>query len=242
MSQRLYEQTFYEILEVAPNATQQDIYAAYHRAKATYSPDSPALYSMFTREEARELMNLIEEAFSTLCDQSRRREYDMLLIQRHQGFHPESLAASAQPGLPDFKLPDGHDHPDKAHRKVVPSASPVKPPAPAKKESLPEGFARTRMSVYEVDPAMEAEIQQQTLFDGPFLLKVRQYKKVNLDQLSEGTKISRPYITALESNDYDALPAPVFVRGFVVQLAKVYALNEKLVADSYMSLLRKAKG
>jgi len=30
------------------------------------------------------------------------------------------------------------------------------------------------------------------------------------------------------------LPAPVFVRGYVVQLARLYGLNERIVADSYM--------
>ncbi|MCB0364308.1 MAG: helix-turn-helix domain-containing protein [Bdellovibrionaceae bacterium] len=243
MSNRLVEQTFYEILEVSPDATQQDIHTAYHRAKATYSPDSPALYSMFTREEARELMNLIEEAFSTLSNQSRRKDYDKQLIQQAGSHHslPQANPARAD-DLPDFQPPEAG--PPRAAPKMGRdvSAGPARMANPQKKESLPEGFGRTRFSVYEIDDTFEHEIKQRSQFDGTFLQKVRLYKHVNLDQMSEETRISRTYLSAVETNDYDALPAPVFVRGFIVQFARILGLDEKLVADSYMSILRNAKG
>ena len=73
-------QNYYEILEVATDAPDHEIRAAYLRAKDTYSPDSPALYSMFTKEEAEQLQDLIEEAFLVLGDQSKRQKYDMKLM------------------------------------------------------------------------------------------------------------------------------------------------------------------
>lgn len=232
MSNRLSEQTLYEILEVSPNATQQDIHAAYQKAKITYSPDSPALYSMFTREEARELMNLIEEAFSVLSNQSRRRDYDKQLT------HGSSQATDPRmsPDLPDFQAPD--TNPVANSQPLAAMARPVKT---NKKEPLPEGFGKTRFSVYEIDKDFEAEILSNTKFDGTYLQKVRLYKHVNLDQMSEETRISRTYLSAIEANDYDALPAPVFVRGFIVQFARILGLNDKQVADSYMTIYRNAK-
>src|SRR5580693_327735 len=79
MSERYEGQTYYELLEITPQAGPTDIYNAYQRARSTYSPSSPALYSMFTPQEAQELMALIEEAYQTLSHQGRRREYDLKL-------------------------------------------------------------------------------------------------------------------------------------------------------------------
>src|SRR6185312_17567797 len=103
------------------------------------------------------------------------------------------------------------------------AAAPVAASIPA---NIPDGFAKTRLSVYEVKPDLEKEIAAQTVFDGPFFRKVRQYKGINLDQLSKETRISRSYLAAVEADDYEALPAPVFVQGFVAQLSRILGLSE----------------
>lgn len=76
MAERSGNQTYYELLEIPQSAGPMDIYNAYQRARKTYSPSSPALYSMFSPEEASQLMSLIEEAYQTLSHQGRRKEYD----------------------------------------------------------------------------------------------------------------------------------------------------------------------
>lgn len=253
MNHRLADQTYYEILEVASDATQQQIHAAYHRARNTYSPESPALYSMFTREEARDLMNLIEEAFSTLSNQTKRKDYDRQLIrQTTQKDQTQFGPANPSEELPDFQVPE--QVPKVGSASVanvgIANATAVEQtavnqksfqPSKPKADRVPEGFGKTRFSAYQIDPNFENEINQTRVFDGAFLQKVRIYKQVNLDQLSQETRISRTYLSALESNNFKSLPAPVFTRGFVVQVAKILGLNEKLVADSYMSLYRNEK-
>ncbi|MCB0362429.1 MAG: helix-turn-helix domain-containing protein [Bdellovibrionales bacterium] len=249
MNHRMADQTYYEILEVAPDASQHEIHAAYHRARSTYSPDSPALYSMFTREEARDLMNLIEEAFSILSNQSKRKAYDKHLIREaHQSKVVQMGAANPGDDLPDFQVPESEmttqpaQNPEIKVEKSEPEKMISRPSfARNKKESLPEGFGKTRFSIYQMDPNFENELKQTRVFDGSFLQKVRQYKQVNLDQIRQETRIARPYLIALEANSYESLPAPVFTRGFVVQVARILGLNEKLVADSYMSLYRNEK-
>jgi curved DNA-binding protein CbpA len=265
MNHRLADQTYYEILEVASDATQQQIHAAYHRARNTYSPESPALYSMFTREEARDLMNLIEEAFSTLSNQTKRKDYDRQLIrQTTQKDQTQFGPAKTSDELPDFHVPEqalkvgsgsalgsGANVGTATVASVgITNATAIEPtavnqknfqPSKPKADRVPEGFGKTRFSAYQIDPNFENEINQTRTFDGTFLQKVRIYKQVNLDQLSQETRISRTYLSALESNNFKSLPAPVFTRGFVVQVAKILGLNEKLVADSYMSLYRNEK-
>ena len=66
------------------------------------------------------------------------------------------------------------------------------------------------------------------------LKKVREYKNYSVEKLSETTKVSGYYIQAVESTDPKNLPAPVYVRGYVSQIAKVLGLDEKSVCDSYM--------
>lgn len=230
-SQRIHEQTFYEILEVQPGARQNEIHAAYQRAKAAYSPESPALYTMFTPEEARELLLLIEEAYQTLSNQPLRQEYDKKL-QQTKNLHVPSDE------LPDFD-PESVKEVLKSREGNSNSSSNSKATQrPNKSSVVPEGFKKTRYSIYEVDENFENEIRTFEDFDGPMLTRIRQYKRINIDQMSQETRISKTYLTALESNDFAALPAPVFVRGFVVQVARILGLDDKKVADAYMKNFR----
>ena len=98
------------------------------------------------------------------------------------------------------------------------------------------------ISHYTVDDNFEKEIQDQEIFDGTFLQKVRHYKNISIDQLSETSRISRPYLLSVETNDFHALPAPVYVRGFIVSVARLLGLNEKKTADSYMKLFKDSRG
>lgn len=228
-SQRIHEQTFYEILEVQPGARQNEIHAAYQRAKAAYSPESPALYTMFTPEEARELLQLIEEAYQTLSNQPLRQEYDKKL-QQVRNLHAPSDE------LPDFD-PESVKEVLKSRESGQSSTSKATQ-RPSKGSVVPEGFKKTRYSIYEVDENFENEIRATENFDGPMLTRIRQYKRINIDQMSQETRISKTYLTALESDDFSALPAPVFVRGFVVQVARILGLDDKKVADAYMKNFR----
>src|SRR5271154_4921898 len=72
----IHDQTYYELLEIDSSATQEEILKAYNRARATYGHNSPALYSLFNKEEAQELLRLIDEAYAVLSNQFKRRQYD----------------------------------------------------------------------------------------------------------------------------------------------------------------------
>ena len=72
----LAEQDHYEALDVAPTATREEIERAYHLAKATYTDDSLAGYSVFQEGELPLLRERIEHAYRTLADGEARRAYD----------------------------------------------------------------------------------------------------------------------------------------------------------------------
>lgn len=71
------EQNYYEILEIAPNATPLEIQKAYEHAKETFHSDSLAIYSLFSPEEIKKIQLAIEEAYYVLIDEERRKAYDL---------------------------------------------------------------------------------------------------------------------------------------------------------------------
>ncbi len=73
---RIEEQSYYEILEVGPDADPKEIQRAYDHAKETFHADSLAIYTLFTEEEIGKLQVAIEEAYRVLMDEALRESYD----------------------------------------------------------------------------------------------------------------------------------------------------------------------
>ena len=207
-----HHQNYYELLEVDPSSSLHKIREAYIRAKKTYSPNSPALYSMFSETEARQLLKLIEEAYHILSNQAKRIDYDLRLQNKN------SKTLSRVSLINDPTL---------VKNTLIPIPNQV-----------PEGFAKSKFSVYEILPEIEEQIASESVLDGKFIQKIRMYKNINLEQMSAETRISRSYLVAIESNDFESLPAAVFVRGFVVQISKVLDLNPEKVAKAYMNYFK----
>ena len=82
------DQNLYETLEVAPDATLQEIERAYRIARSTYQPNSLATYSVFSDVEAGDILRRVEEAYAVLSDARMRREYDARLRREGSGETP----------------------------------------------------------------------------------------------------------------------------------------------------------
>ena len=230
MNDRYDGQTYYELLEVKPTAGPSEIYSAYQRARSTYSPNSPALYSMFTPDEAKELMKLIEEAYQTLSHQARRREYDVKIgLVKQTPMVTSSVQRKADPPAPNAR---------ETSNGIGGSTWVGAVKTAGKMTDVPKGFARTKFSVFEVKQEIEQEIESREEVDGLFLQKIRLYKGVTLDQMSDEIRVAKSTLVALEANDTEALPVAVFTRGFVVQFARILALDERRIVDSYMKFFR----
>ena len=205
---------YYEILEVPQTATQQEIALAYEKAKRTYSAQNPALYAIFDKNEAEQLLNMIDEAYSVLANNTYRNIYE----KRRQAntFSENDLSIDSI----------------KAASVELYNESKIK------KEL--EALEETNKTTYTVDEAFEKEIKNQTLWTGEFLKKVCDYKKASIEILNEKTKINTWYLKALETMDANNLPAAVFVRGYIIQIARYLNLDDKAVADSYMKIYKKS--
>ena len=84
------------------------------------------------------------------------------------------------------------------------------------------------------------EITPDTAFTGAILKAVRESLGVRLEEISARTKVGLGYLTAIEADDFASLPAPVYVRGFVGELAKFLGLDPAQVSRTYVRRLRRA--
>jgi flagellar biosynthesis protein FlhG len=68
--------------------------------------------------------------------------------------------------------------------------------------------------------------------------KARQAQGVTIQDIANITKISPMHLRAIEEEDLDALPAPVYVRGFLQQIAKALNLDPTQVTKTYLKRVR----
>ncbi len=79
-------------------------------------------------------------------------------------------------------------------------------------------------------------------FNGELLRKVRTAMGITVQQIAEKTRISARHIEAIEADKYAALPAAVYLRGILMNVARELGLDGLRVAKSYLALAEKAKG
>jgi hypothetical protein len=96
--------------------------------------------------------------------------------------------------------------------------------------------AEPRPRPYEVPAGVE--------FNGDLLRQVRMARGLTLLQLSERTRISVRHLENVEGDRYEALPAPVYLRGILMNLARELGLDGLRVSRSYLAFVdaRRAKG
>lgn len=71
------KKNYYEILGVAPHVGSGQIQAAYRFTRSLYSGESTPTYGLLDAEERAEMLALVEEAYSVLCNPNARRDYDL---------------------------------------------------------------------------------------------------------------------------------------------------------------------
>jgi flagellar biosynthesis protein FlhG len=70
---------------------------------------------------------------------------------------------------------------------------------------------------------------------------VRQSQGIELKEIAERTKISKSHLLAIEEEQFEALPAVVYVRGFVNEIAKYLKLDPPQVQRTYLRRLRESQ-
>jgi flagellar biosynthesis protein FlhG len=85
---------------------------------------------------------------------------------------------------------------------------------------------------------LQREIGPDTDFTGALLRKVRESLGLELADISAKTKIARAHLHAIEEDRYADLPALVYARGFLAELAKQLHLDPNQVQKTYLRRVR----
>lgn len=138
---------------------------------------------------------------------------------RHRRSLYEPAALATYNLLDDEEREGMVDRIDEAYRRIMgsdpPAPAPEPPPAPVTKPATPSGVAIGSAP----DPVAEP---------GAHLRFHRTAKGFTLHQIATETKIGVAILEQIENEDFEALPAPAFVRGHVHQFAR-----ELKLADAY---------
>lgn len=262
-------QDHYSLLEVQRFAPKSEIVKAYHRLKAAFDPDSLATYSLFDPEEARAIASRVDEAFRVLIDERKKEIYDRWLQARERGenaaepmftrdaANDQAVAtAVATSGTSEVKPfsprkvptlrpvpPGGFSAPSAAAPLSSAPPIPVAPPAPVvagpaigSKPPIPNLPPVDEDQIRKILEAAGAER------DGSFFRAIREARGLEMPRIAEITKINVMYLRFIEENNYRDLPAAVYLRGFLVQIARFHKLEAPdQIADAYMAIMEKRK-
>lgn len=83
---KIEEMDFYEILNVNPKASLEEIKKAYHLGVNTYHRNSIATHGLLPDEERQKMLKKIEEAYQTLKNPKKRSKYDSQLKHKNNPF------------------------------------------------------------------------------------------------------------------------------------------------------------
>lgn len=68
---------------------------------------------------------------------------------------------------------------------------------------------------------------------GPALRQARERRRLGLDQAEAETKVRARYLRALEEEDFDLIPGPAYVKGFLRTYADYLELDGRLFVEEY---------
>lgn len=218
--------TYYEILEVSPRASLQEIHNQYMKAKNAYTHDNPAVFSLLPAAECDEMLDKIEQAYFVLSSPRKRREYDLA--------HGIENTSKTILGGDSYSLAEAEEKND--------TASEIEHRNKIAKTDISKKIVENRFNLnYTIDEEMEGRIESAQEFTGEFLKEIREYKNLTIDRLADLTKISKNYLRSIEEENFDTLPATVYVRGFIFQYAKILKISQDLATSSYIKRVKEAR-
>jgi flagellar biosynthesis protein FlhG len=107
-------------------------------------------------------------------------------------------------------------------------------------ESLSARASRPALAAEELMLRSELlrELGPETEYSGALLRKVRESMGIEVAEIAARTKIAKAHLLAIEEENFSALPAIVYVRGFVSELAKFLKLDPVQVQRTFLRRVR----
>ena len=203
-------QTYYEILKITPDADLNAIKHAYREALNTYEDDSLVTYSLFSDEQRAGLLQAIDEAFHTLSDAGKRGAYDQMLVNSGR-----IDAAALSKRAPDATRPSS------------PQGT-----APIKHRDL-RAWVSNKSQEGDIRQ-MIAAINGKDLISGDDLKRLRLALGVDLAEIFQITRVTTSILKMIEGNQFEALPADVFLKSFLKAYAQILQIDPQRVVEGFL--------
>ncbi|HEY1586811.1 MAG TPA: helix-turn-helix domain-containing protein, partial [Polyangia bacterium] len=201
---RTEEQTLYEVLEIDPGASDEEIRRAYKRMREMYAADSMVVCGLYTPQRLDVVHARVDEAYDTLLDPERRKLYDIKLF-------PEGIPTRAAP--------------------------PTGPVTTVESATAAPKADNTPAKLHAPEPIVDAN----TEITGELLKTLREARGIDLAEISQRTKVSVHHLRSIEDEAWAAMPAQVYLRGFLVEFARFLRLDVQHVTRSYLARYTKGK-
>lgn len=200
---------YYEILKIPVNSSFVGIKRAYRDALAIYEEDSMATYSLFNNDERKELLNVIEEAFYTLIDENKRAEYNRRLVE--EGQVDASLITRKNRNEPTalFETQKTLNSDDLTEKVKL------------KSDDINVRNIVNRVLANEV-------------ITGRDLKKIREIYGIEIPEIYAVTKISKSILRMIEEDQFDNLPAEIYLRFFLKTYAEILQLDARPIVTGYL--------
>lgn len=196
----------YALLDLPFSATAKDIQNAYTRKLEPYLETSPLTVGLLSKEQREAIRDGFEQAYKTLINSGLRQRYDEDLIAR-------GLMA------PEERI---QEYREAASESPALFSANADSPSPA--EDTQSRAARS----------LEAILQEVKYFDGAGLRKVREAQKISIEEIVSETNIRAWYVESIEGERYDALPALIYLKGFLRQIAAYLHVEPVRVLSDYL--------
>jgi len=203
--------TYYQILNVDPQANRLMIRESYLRLKSLYQSGGAGLYGLSadSQSDADRQTAELEEAFAVLNDEHRRVDYDRSIgLVVRTGAAANLFSTSAQPPQESWQSASSETiQTNRSTLKVIKTKA-------------------HRADNADIQERFKSLLSEADLGDGTTLARLREIVKVGESEMQERTKISLEYIRAMEANRFDRLPQVVYVKGFMRSYLKYLCVPE----------------
>jgi curved DNA-binding protein CbpA len=209
-------QNYYQILQVSPNATQNDIKQAYRDALDLYEEDSLATFSLFSDDQRADLLKDIEAAFLTLIDIDKRAVYN------------QTLVADGQIDLSDLNAA--------AQKKTMVSSQ----GSTATKISNLARWVEKKSAEPEISTLVD-KVVSEDLVTGGDLKQLREALGIEIIEIYEITKISPTNISLIEQDHFKDLPSEIYLKMYLKSYAEILQIDPLHVVEGYLQHMESSK-
>lgn len=200
---------YYELLDIQPNVSQFQIRRAYRKVLELYRQESMASYSLFSDGRRKQILAMLENAFTTLIDGDSRYKYDLQMVK--DGFITREEFSAESDALALVR-----------ERKRG-----------AKKVELTAVLSkRPKMGV--ISTSVLSGILEKDTLAGDDLKRIRVELGVSLKEIAEHTKIRVALLKALENDEYDRLPSRFHLRSFLRAYVNCLVVDADVIVERYL--------